>query len=272
MERIAFYGKGGIGKSTIAAGVSLALAEQGKRVLHVGCDPKHDSTACLIETGRVVTVIDQIFTRPVGQLSRQDLVMQGKLGIDCIEAGGPDSGVGCGGRAISRMFEVFEQMGLVDPDRYDAAIFDVLGDVVCGGFAAPLRADIAPKVVIVASEEMMAGYAANNISKAVNHYQHNGVCLAGLVVNLRDNKADKAPIQRLVAALDTRILAEIPRTPSIGRAELERQSILQAGPRTKAARAIRALAAQLLELDRSTCVPPKPLDLEGVRAVMLGQT
>jgi len=270
MERIAFYGKGGIGKSTIAAGVSLALARQGLRVLHVGCDPKHDSTATLVRDGRIKTVIDQIFSRPSGELGLEDLIMPGKHGIACVEAGGPEPGVGCGGRAISRMFEIFDELGLIDPKRYDAAIFDILGDVVCGGFAAPLRAGISPKVVIVASEEMMAGYAANNISKAVLNYLHNGVCLAGLVVNLRDNKADRNPIQRLAEALGTRILAEIPRTPKIQQAELLFQSILDFAPNTKAARTIRELAGNLIELDRDSCSPPSPLDLEGVRKVMQG--
>lgn len=271
MERLAFYGKGGIGKSTIAAGVSLALAQAGRRVLHVGCDPKHDSTACLVEQTPIVTVIDQIFSCPSGQLRSEDLIMKGKHGIHCLESGGPQSGVGCGGRAISRMFEVFEELDLISPERYDVAVFDVLGDVVCGGFAAPLRAGIAPKVAIVASEEMMAGYAANNIAKAVVHYQHNGVCLAGLVLNLRDNQADRAPIQRLAAKLDARILCQVPRTPEIQQAELERQSIIEAGPDTEAAESIRNLSEELMNLDRSACRPPKPLDLEGVRQTMLGR-
>lgn len=270
MQRIAFYGKGGIGKSTIAAGVSLALAERGRRMLHVGCDPKHDSSLTLLDGAVATTVIDQLFSQPTGALRPEHLIMPGKLGIDCIEAGGPESGVGCGGRAISRMFEVLEELGVFSAERYDAVTFDVLGDVVCGGFAAPLRAGVAPKVVIVASEEMMAGYAANNISKAVLHYLPNGVSLAGMVVNLRDNKADRGPIQRLADALDTRILAVIPRTPRIQQAELQGQTILEASPSSKAAKAIRALADELEALDPATCRPPQPMDLEGVRQVMLG--
>jgi len=271
MERIAFYGKGGIGKSTIAAGVSLALAQAGRRVMHVGCDPKHDSTANLVLQDEIVTVIDQIFSRPSGALRAEDLIMPGKEGIACLEAGGPESGVGCGGRAVSRMFEVFEEMELITPQRCEVAVFDVLGDVVCGGFAAPLRAGIAPKVAIVVSEEMMAGYAANNIAKAVLHYRHNGVCLAGLVVNLRDNQADRAPIERLAEKLGTRILCQVPRTPAIQQAELQRQSVLEAAPDSQAAAVIRQLAADLLALDRADCPEPQPLDLEGVRRVMLGR-
>ena len=271
MQRFAFYGKGGIGKSTIAAGVSLALAKQGKRVLHVGCDPKHDSTITLVQDGKVATtVIDQIFTHPIDSLRSEHLIMPGKEGIDCIESGGPQSGVGCGGRAVSRMFEIFEELGFIDEDRYEAAIFDVLGDVVCGGFAAPLRSWIAPKVIIVVSEEMMAAYAANNITRAVVHYLDNGVSLAGLVVNLRDNRADLGGIKRLAKALNTRVLAVVPRSRQIRQAELLLKSILEFAPNTKVAREIRKLAETLVSLDPSTCPPPTPLELEGVRRVMQG--
>ncbi len=271
MEKIAFYGKGGIGKSTIAAGVSMALASAGKRVLHVGCDPKHDSTTTLVKGKKVKTVIDMIFSRGVGELRRDDLIMEGKLGIDCVESGGPEPGVGCGGRAISRMFEVFEQIDLVDSEKYDVAIFDVLGDVVCGGFAAPLRASIAPKVAIVVSEEMMAGYAANNISRAVDHYLDNGACLAGLVLNIRDNKSDKNPIVRLAKAINTRILVQVPRTPKILEGELRRQSVMEYAPKTKAARNVDKLARMLLDLKPSDCMKPRPVELEDVREIMLGQ-
>ena len=244
------------------------MARQGKRVLHVGCDPKHDSTTTLVQTNQVFTVIDRIFSRPSNDLRREDLIMQGKSGIECIEAGGPESGVGCGGRAISRMFEIFAELDVLDPSRYDVVIFDVLGDVVCGGFAAPLRSDIRPKVCIVVSEEMMAGYAANNIAKAVVHYKDNGVSLAGLVLNLRDNRADKKPIRRLAKALGTPILVEIPRTPRIQAAELERRSIIEAAPSSPASKAIRGLADQLLALEPGQCPVPNPMDLETVRRVM----
>ncbi|HOX44678.1 MAG TPA: ArsA-related P-loop ATPase [Myxococcota bacterium] len=270
MERIAFYGKGGVGKSTVAASVSLALARQGRRVLHVGCDPKHDSTLSLVEAGPIRTVLDRLLASPAGGLRREDLIMPGKDGIDCVEAGGPQSGVGCGGRAISRMFELFDDLGLLDPQRYDAVVFDVLGDVVCGGFAAPLRRDVAPQVIIVASEEMAAGYAANNITRAVLHYRDNGVCLAGMVVNRRDNRADLEPVRRLAAAMNTRILAVIPRTPAIQAAELSRRSILDVGPRTQAAHRLQELARNLMGFERQGCQDPTPLELEEVRRVMLG--
>jgi nitrogenase iron protein NifH len=271
MQRIAFYGKGGIGKSTVAAGVSLALAQAGRRVLHVGCDPKHDSTLVLVPDGKIRTVIDEIFARRAGELRPEHLIMSGKEGIDCIESGGPQAGLGCGGRAVSRMFEIFDEIGVMNEDRYDVAVFDVLGDVVCGGFAAPLRSSFAPKVAIVLSEEMAAVYAGNNIARGVHHYLDNGVCLAGLVVNKRNNAADVEPIERFARRLNTRILTVVRRDPKVGEAELAGQSILEFAPRSKAASAIRGLAEDLWELDPAACAPPDPMELAELRALLQGE-
>jgi len=183
MRRFAFYGKGGIGKSTISASVSFALAKRGQRVLHVGCDPKHDSSLVLLEDpAKLKTVVDLQFGRG-DELTRDDLVMAGTAGIHCVESGGPTPGQGCGGRAVARAFDLFERIGLEDPATYDVAVYDVLGDVVCGGFAAPLRRGFAQKVVIVASDEPMALFAANNIARAVVTYGANGAVLAGMVAN-----------------------------------------------------------------------------------------
>ncbi|MFC1654496.1 AAA family ATPase [Myxococcota bacterium] len=268
MQRIAFYGKGGIGKSTVAAGVSLALARQGRRVLHIGCDPKHDSTLTLVQDGPATTVIDQIFERPTGSLKAQHLIMPGKEGIDCIESGGPQAGVGCGGRAVSRMFEVFEEIGVLDEKKYDVAVFDVLGDVVCGGFAAPLRSAFAPKVVIVLSEEMAAGYAANNIARGVQYYLDNGVVLAGLVLNLRDNRVGSKPVERIAKAMNTRILAVLPRDPLVGEAEIMQQSVLEHAPESQVAQALSRLSKKLIDTDPADCPAPTPVELEELRALM----
>jgi nitrogenase iron protein NifH len=269
MERIAFYGKGGIGKSTIAAGTSLAMASKGHRVLHVGCDPKHDSTLTLTESGKGIrTVIDMVFSVPTGGLKRESLISRGKFGIDCIESGGPEAGVGCGGRAVSRMFELFDELGVVDAKLYDVAVFDVLGDVVCGGFAAPLRRSVAPKVVIVLSEEMMSVYAANNISKAVLRYKDNGVCLAGLVVNRRDNNANLDPVKRFAEKIGVQILAILPRDPMVTEAEVERFSLVERKPDSSFSREIIRLADCLRSIQPCDCPDPKPLDLESVRQVL----
>lgn len=199
MHRIAFYGKGGIGKSTIATSASLTLARRGMRVLHVGCDPKHDSSLVLVKnTDQFKTVIDQIFDG-AEDLEPEDLIMEGIQGIACVESGGPQAGRGCGGRAVSRSFELFEEIDLVNADEYDATIYDVLGDVVCGGFAAPMRKSAGTKVVVVLSEELMAAYAANRTAAAVGQLEKNGIVLAGLVTNLKKGRNLRTLHRRLRA-------------------------------------------------------------------------
>lgn len=270
MQRIAFYGKGGIGKSTIATGVSLYLAKQGKRMLHVGCDPKADSSMVLVRDDVYRTVIQKSFEIDPDDLEAEDLIMKGIEGIDCIESGGPEAGVGCGGRAVSKSFEIFDELDIIDEELYDASVFDVLGDVVCGGFAAPMRKAHGSKVAIILSEEMMANFAANNIAKACKRYADNGICLAGLVVNLRSNDASIAPIQRFADAIGTKILQVIPRDPLVGEAELFRKSIIEYAPESPVAVAIRNLAETLWALDPASCPIPDPLDGDRVRDVMRG--
>jgi len=270
VQRIAFYGKGGIGKSTIATGVSLHFALSGKKVLHVGCDPKADSSMVLVRDDVYRTVIQKSFEIDPDDLTAEDLIMKGVHGIDCIESGGPEAGVGCGGRAVSKSFEIFDELGVIDDAQYDVSTFDVLGDVVCGGFAAPMRSAARSKVAVVLSEEMMANFAANNIARACKRYADNGICLAGFVVNLRSNEADLAPIQRFADAIGTKILQVIPRDPKVGEAELFRKSILEYAPESPVAVAIRELAEKLLALDPKTCPIPEPLEGDGVRDVMRG--
>jgi nitrogenase iron protein NifH len=189
-----------------------------------------------------------------------DIVVRAKSGVDCVEAGGPAAGVGCGGRAITRMLEIFRSAELLSEDRYDTVVFDVLGDVVCGGFAAPLKRGVGHKVVIVASEEVMALYAANNIAKAVINYGGNGIVLAGMIVNLRDNDADRTPIERFARLLGTRIIAWIPRDPTIREAEYRGTTGVELAPHSKIAQVFRDLAHTLLTLDVSGLAPPTPMD------------
>jgi nitrogenase iron protein NifH len=270
VQRIAFYGKGGIGKSTIATGVSLYYAQSGRRVLHVGCDPKADSSMVLVRDDVYKTVIQKSFEIDPDDLVASDLIMKGILGIDCIESGGPEAGIGCGGRAVSKSFEIFDELKVIDEAQYDVTTFDVLGDVVCGGFAAPMRNAARSKVAVVLSEEMMANFAANNIARACKRYADNGICLAGFVVNLRSNEADISPIQRFADAIGTKNLQVIPRDPRVGEAELFRKSILEYDPDSPVAVAIRELAEKLLALDPKTCPIPEPLEGDSVRDVMRG--
>lgn len=257
MERLVFFGKGGIGKSTTATNFSATLAMQGQRVLHVGCDPKHDSTVALLGGRMIEAVTDQPLREDA---TADDVVVRSPLGVDCVEAGGPAAGVGCGGRAISRMLEVFRIANLLDEGRYDTVLFDVLGDVVCGGFAAPLKKDVGHKVVIVASEEVMSLYAANNIARAVVNYGSNGIVLAGIIINLRDNDVDRAPMERFARLLSTRIIGWIPRDATIREAEYRRITAVEMAPASPIARTFRELAATVLSIDSATLQPPTPID------------
>jgi len=266
MEKIAFYGKGGIGKSTVSTNVTASLARQGRRVLHVGCDPKHDSSMPFVDPSEVRTVLDMLFRLPRGTLAPEHFVLAGRLGVDCVESGGPEPGVGCGGRGVSRTLELLAELGVLSEERYDAAVFDVLGDVVCGGFAAPLRRGFARKVVVVSSEEIMSLYAANNIVKAVTHYASNGVVLLGIVFNLRDNRADRIELERFAEAISTRILAVLPRERRVRNAELEETTLVELAPRTRMARTLRALASEIYEADPDDCRAPTPLTDEAFRA------
>ncbi len=259
MQRLAFYGKGGIGKSTIAASLSAIMARSGKRVLHVGCDPKHDSTVSLMGGAMIPTVVNQSL-RDV--IRPEEIVSVSPLGVHCVEAGGPHAGVGCAGRGISRTLEIFDRADLLSSDRYDVVSFDILGDVVCGGFAAPLRHRVGEKVIIVASEEVMSLYAANNIAKAVLTYASNGIVCAGMVINLRDNNEDLAPAERFAKLLGVRILGVGRRDPIVREAEYQRITVVQHAPDSQIVAELAKLAETILSVDPKQCRPPTPLSDE----------
>jgi nitrogenase iron protein NifH len=260
MDRIAIYGKGGVGKSVVATTLSAYYARQGKRVLHVGCDPKHDSAVRLIDGDQtIVTVLDALADNP-NITSTEAILHTGRYGIQCCEAGGPEPGVGCGGRGVARTLEFLDEMEVIEEGGYDVVVFDVLGDVVCGGFAAPLRQGFAEKVFIVLSEEPMALFAANNISKAIHTYHANGVVLGGLVANLRTPDADRDLLARFAEALGTEILAYIPRDPLIIAAERARKTIVEHAPDSPSAVAFAALAERILGIEKESISLPKPLN------------
>lgn len=256
MEKLAIYGKGGIGKSVVATNLSACYALSGKRVLHVGCDPKHDSSVKVMNGTAVTTVMASL-----GKRNRDPaaIVNPGKFGIHCIESGGPAPGVGCGGRGVARAIEIIDETRLLDPARYDTAVFDVLGDVVCGGFAAPLRSGMARKVLIVVSEEPMALYAANNIAKAVITYAPNGVVLGGLIANIRTDPDQTPLVERFSARLNTRILSVIQRDPLIIEAEKKQMTVMEYAGDSDAAAAFRSLADTVLDLDPDATQPPTPM-------------
>ncbi len=263
MQKIAVYGKGGSGKSTISAALSVTFAMAGKQVLHVGCDPKADSTFTITGGKRIKTLLDLLgdgHLRPAAE----DFVVQGRFGIDCIEAGGPKPGAGCGGRGIARMFELLDAIGLLRERDYDVVIFDVLGDVVCGGFAAPLRLGFADRAFIVVSEEPLSIYAANNIAHAIDTYSSNGVRLGGLILNVSDDLEAVAMVESFAAAIGSSVAGVIPRDKQIQLIERDHKTAAELPADSATLTAIRNLAEQVLGSFELEYELPVPLSVEGL--------
>ncbi len=257
-HKIVLFGKGGIGKSTTTTNLAIVYAQMGMKVLVVGCDPKHDTTVYLTGGRQIPTVLDSAAFLG-GHSPASNIVVKGSYGIDCVEAGGPEPGIGCAGRGITRMSEILKEVGIVDDSKYDAILYDVLGDVVCGGFAAPLRQGFADKVVIVTSEELMSLYAANNIAKAVCNYASNGISLLGLIANLRDPGCDEGVINRFANLIETRVLQFLPRDPLVRQAEYQKKTIIETHPNSPLVQRIKTLAQILLETPASPQRIPNPL-------------
>ena len=247
MVRIAIYGKGGIGKSTTCTALSCAFAERGLRVLQVGCDPKADSTLYLHGGERIPTMLD-VLRQKRDAATLSDLVCVGYRGIVCAEAGGPTPGLGCAGRGIAAAFEALEARHAFEILKPDVVIYDVLGDVVCGGFAMPIREGYADQVYIVTSGENMAIYAAANIAMAVDQFRDRGYAtLGGLILNRRNVPDERAKVQTLADELGTRILADLPRDNHISDAQDGGRSVMEVHPDCDYAQGIRALAESILE-------------------------
>jgi nitrogenase iron protein NifH len=258
MRTLAFYGKGGIGKTTVASNVSVLFAREGRRVLQVGCDPKHDSSYKLVGRDQVRTVMGMLQTQGRQSLTYDQIVMHGRMGVDCVETGGPDPGVGCAGRGITRMFEVLAEAKVLE-SGYDTVIYDVLGDVVCGGFAAPLRRGFAREVYVVASGEVMALYAANNICRAIATHARNGVALAGLVANLRGSAGELKALQGFASRLGSRLLHPIAQHQLVQEAERHSKTVIEHAPDSIVARDYESLFQQVLATTPSDCCVPSPL-------------
>ena len=230
MIKIAVYGKGGIGKSTTVSNVAVALAEKGLKVMQIGCDPKADSTIALRHGEAVPTVLD-LFREKKQDLRLEDMVRTGYQGVICVEAGGPTPGLGCAGRGIIATFQLLEDLKLFETYKPDVVLYDVLGDVVCGGFAAPIREDYAEKVLIVTSGEKMALYAADNISKAVKNFEDRSYArVFGIVLNHRNVENENEKVETFAKEHGFDIVGEIPRSDEINRCEDQGKTVIEGNP------------------------------------------
>jgi nitrogenase iron protein NifH len=230
MLKIALYGKGGIGKSTVTSNLAAAFATTGRRVIQIGCDPKADSTINLLAGEPLQPVMD--YMREHDEAPELDDVMRvGFGGVRCIETGGPTPGVGCAGRGIVTTFALLDELGLLEREQPDVVLFDVLGDVVCGGFAAPIREGYADEVLIVTSGEKMSLYAAGNIAKAVDNFSdRNYAKVRGIVLNRRNVPDEEAKVRAFADAHGFDVLADIPRSDDINRFEEEGKTIVEGDP------------------------------------------
>ena len=248
MIKIAVYGKGGIGKSTTAANLSMALSEKGYRVMQVGCDPKADSTGALCGGRKITTVLDAIRQKG-NDITLEDIVTIGDGGVICIEAGGPTPGVGCAGRGIITAFEKMTALGAFAQYRPDIVIYDVLGDVVCGGFAMPIRNGYARNVFVVTSGEKMAMYAAGNIAIAVDNFKARGYArLRGILLNCRNVEDELDKVQKFADDIDSRIVSVIPRSSVVQEAENLGKTVVAAFPDSEMAQIYRKMADRVLEV------------------------
>lgn len=266
IRQIAIYGKGGIGKSTTTQNLTAGLAERGKKVMVVGCDPKADSTRLLLGTLAQSTVLDTI--RETGDEVELDNILRvGFGGIKCVESGGPEPGVGCAGRGIITSIGLLEQLGAYTDDL-DYVFYDVLGDVVCGGFAMPIREGKAQEIYIVASGEMMALYAANNIAKGVAKFaSKGGVRLGGIICNSRNVDREIDLLKAFSAELGTQLIYFVPRDNKVQHAEINRKTVIEYAPESHQANEYRQLAKAIDENTYFTI--PKPMTQERLEQILL---
>ena len=248
MKKIAIYGKGGIGKSTVVSNMSAALSQMGYTVMQIGCDPKSDSTRTLMGGVRIPTVLETM--RDKEEVTLEDIVRRSECGVYCVESGGPVPGVGCAGRGIITAFEKLEELDAYEIYKPDVIFYDVLGDVVCGGVAMPIRGGYADGVCIVTSGEMMALYAATNISHAVQSFGKRGYAtLRGLIQNGKGIENEDELVEKAAEEIGTEVIMRVPRDPMVQKAEDLGKTVVEAFPDCPVSQIFRALAKKLVEED-----------------------
>ena len=247
MIKIAVYGKGGIGKSTTVSNVSAALADMGLRVMQIGCDPKADSTVSLHEQERIPTVLELVREKK-NDITLEEMTTTGYGGVICVEAGGPQPGLGCAGRGIIAALEKLAEKGAYETYQPDVVIYDVLGDVVCGGFSMPMRTGYADKVFVITSGENMAIHAAANIAMALESFKGRGYAqLGGIILNRRNVKNEDEKVQELAEDIGSAVIASLSRSDTVQQAEELGKTVIEAFPESEMAEEYRALARKLLE-------------------------
>lgn len=268
LRQIAFYGKGGIGKSTTSQNTIAALAEMGQRVMIIGCDPKADSTRLILNAKAQQTVLQMAADAgSVEDLELEDVLRVGQGGVSCVESGGPEPGVGCAGRGVITSINFLEENGAYENQDY--IVYDVLGDVVCGGFAMPIRENKAQEIYIVMSGEMMALYACNNISRGILKYATTGsVRLGGLICNSRQTDLEIELAEAMAGKLGTRLIHFVPRDNIVQHAELRRQTVIQYAPESKQADEYRTLAKNIHE-NKGKGVVPTPISMDELEDMLM---
>lgn len=263
IKTLAIYGKGGIGKSTTTSNISAALAASGLKVMQIGCDPKSDSTTTLRGGGYIPTILDTL--REKKNVKTNEIVFEGFSGIYCVEAGGPAPGVGCAGRGIITAVELLKQLRVFEELDLDIIVYDVLGDVVCGGFAVPIREGIAEHVFTVSSSDFMAIYAANNLFKGILKYSNNGgALLGGVIANSMNSQYHEAIINDFVENTKTQVVEYVPRSITVTKSELQGKTTIEAFPDSDQAKVYGSLARKIYEHTESKI--PAPLDEKQLHA------